>query len=111
MEFHSPSCAAANARPKRPIEADLNSQTEKRYTFILKDELLAPDATMGREQASISWELDFELPPDSEPGETHDKDVFIPWDSFNPTYRGKVQKDVDPLNLKSIKRMSFMMRR
>ncbi len=29
---------------------------EKRYTFILKDELLPPDEKTGREQSTISWE-------------------------------------------------------
>ena len=37
--------------------------------------------------------------------------VFIPWDKFKPTYRGKEKKDAQPLNLKTIKRMSIMMRR
>lgn len=83
---------------------------EKRYTFIAKDTLPSSDAANGRDQATISWEVDFELPPQDEPDETHDKTVFVPWDSFNPTYRGKLQKDVDPLDTKSIKRFSIMMR-
>lgn len=84
---------------------------EKRYTFILKDELLPPDETTGREQSTISWECDFELPPQTKPGETHDRSVFIPWTSLNPTYRGKLKKDADPLDTKKIKRISIMMRR
>lgn len=84
---------------------------EKRYTFILKDELLPKDSTTGREQATISWECDFELPPQTTPGETHDRSVFIPWDSLNPTYRGKLKKDAEPLDTSRIKRMSIMMRR
>ena len=83
---------------------------EKRYTFIVKDTLPSSDAANGRDQASISWEVDFELPPQDKPDETHDKTIFIPWDSFNPTYRGKLQKDVDPLDTESIKRFSIMMR-
>lgn len=83
---------------------------EKRYTFILKDELLAPSDN-GREQATVSWEIDFELPPQTKPGDTHDKSVFVPWKSLNPTYRGKLKKDAEPLNLKTIQRMSLMMRR
>nr|POE54916.1 uncharacterized protein c9e9.15 [Quercus suber] len=82
---------------------------KKRYTFILKDELLPPSEN-GREQAVISWEVDFELPPQTEPGDAKDKFVFVPWKAFNPTYRGKPKKDAKPLDLKSIKRVSIMMR-
>lgn len=88
-----------------------DGRVEKRYTFILKDELLPRDESTGREQATISWECDFELPPQTTPGETHDRSVFIPWASFNPTYRGKLKKDADPLDTAKIKRVSIMMRR
>lgn len=84
---------------------------EKRYTFNLKDELLPKDKETGREQSSISYECDFELPPQTEPGHTYSKTVFIPWDSFTPTFRGKVKKDAKPINLKKVKRLSIMMRR
>lgn len=84
---------------------------EKRYTFNLKDELLPPDPTTGREQSSVSYECDFELPPQGQPGHAYDKSVFIPWSSFNATYRGKPKKDAEPINLKKIKRVSIMMRR
>lgn len=95
----------------RNASAANNSNLEKRYTLILKDELLPPDEVTGRERSTISWECDFELPPQTEPGETHDRFVFIPWNSFNPTYRGKLKKDADPLDTKSVKRISIMMRR
>lgn len=85
--------------------------SEKRYTFNLKDELLPLDPNTGREQASVSYECDFELPPQTQPGDTHDKTVFIPWASFNATYRGRPQEDAKPINLKSVKRFSVMMRR
>lgn len=78
--------------------------TEKRYTFIIKDDLSPPDEKSGREQATVSFECDFTLPPDEEPGDSCDKTVFIPWSAFLPTYRGKPQKDAEPLDLKSIKR-------
>ena len=58
----------------------------KRYTLILKDELLPANPDNGREQASISYEADFDLSASKE----HDRFVFIPWASLNPTYRGKV---------------------
>jgi hypothetical protein len=84
---------------------------ERRYTFIAKDTLPSSDAANNdRDQATISWEVDFELPPQDKPDETHDRTIFIPWASFNPTYRGKLQKDVDPLDTKSIKRFIVMMR-
>lgn len=62
---------------KRNENADLVA--EKRYTLILKDELLPPDHQTGREQATISYECDFELPPQTEPGESHNRSVFIPF--------------------------------
>ncbi|KAI5369493.1 Putative complex I intermediate-associated protein 30 [Septoria linicola] len=92
------------------IELCISKGDKKRYTFNLKDELLTPDPDTGREQASISYECDFELPPQTEPGDTHDKTVFIPWSSFNATYRGRPKKDAKPIDLKQIKRLSIMMR-
>lgn len=71
---------------------------EKRYTFILKDELLPPNPENGREQATISYETDFELPPQTVPGETRDRYVFIPFKSLNPTYRGKVRHFEEEIN-------------
>ena len=92
-------------------ESDYGYNAEKRYTLILKDTLLSRDPETGREQATISWECDFDLPPQTVPGETKDRTVFIPWVSLNPTYRGKLKKDAEPLDLKKIKRFSIMMRR
>ncbi|KAK3725165.1 hypothetical protein LTR37_000676 [Vermiconidia calcicola] len=83
---------------------------EKRYTFILKDTLQPPNVETAREQATISWECDFELPPQDEEKEATNHSLFIPWDSLVPTYRGKVKKDAESLDLKRIKRMSIMMR-
>ena len=84
---------------------------QKRYTLNLKDELLPRDPDTGREQSTISYECDFELPPQAEPGHTTDRKIFIPWDSFNATYRGKLKKDAKPIDLKKVKRLSIMMRR
>lgn len=70
----------------------LTCHAEQRYTLILKDELLPPKAENGREQATISYEADFELPPQTQPGGTKNRLVFIPWKSLNATYRGKVCK-------------------
>jgi len=80
-------------------------------TVILKDKLLPPDPGTGREQATISYEADFELPSQTIPGDTHNRTVIIPFASLNPTYRGKLQKDAPDLDTKNIKQISLMMRR
>lgn len=80
----------------------------KQYTIILKDEV-HPLAANGREQASISYEYTFALDHRAEP--SNPLLITIPWSAFQPTYRGKVQHDAEPLNTKSIKRVSFMLRR
>ncbi|CAK1355051.1 hypotheticalsprotein [Cercospora beticola] len=92
------------------IELYIAKGDKKRYTFNLKDELLPQDPDTGREQSSISYECDFELPPQTVPGDAHDKTIFIPWSSFNATYRGRPKKDAKPIDLKKIKRFSIMMR-
>ncbi|EME49727.1 hypothetical protein DOTSEDRAFT_20147 [Dothistroma septosporum NZE10] len=92
------------------IQIVVSKGDKKRYTLNLKDELLPRDPDTGREQATISYECDFELPPQAQPGHATDRKVFIPWDSFNATYRGKLKKDAKPINLKSVKRLSIMMR-
>lgn len=84
----------------------------KKYTFILKDNLLDRNPENGREQATISWEYDFEvLQTIGADEKAKTESVFIPWSNLRPTYRGKQKNDADPLDLKSIKRMSIMMRR
>jgi hypothetical protein len=73
----------------------------KRYTFVLKDEIL-PLMDDGREQSTISYENDFSA--------AGNYSVFVPWSELKPTYRGKEKDDAPPLNTKSVKRWSFMMR-
>lgn len=82
---------------------DISKSDEKQYTLTLKDELL-PKSPNGREQSTVSWEYDFKS--DSDGGK-----VYIHWDDFKPTYRGREKKDTKPLDLQHIKRISFMMRR
>lgn len=91
------------------IQLDIAKGDKKRYTFNVKDNLLerSPD---GREQATVSWEVDFELPPQTVPGDAKDKVIFVPWSALTPTYRGSPKKDAEPLDLKGIKRFSIMMR-
>ncbi|KAI4846174.1 CIA30-domain-containing protein [Aureobasidium sp. EXF-8846] len=82
---------------------------DKRYTFILKDELLPRNPDNGRDQATISWEYDFK-PCFGESSLEKGGLLFVPWSGLKPTYRGKEKEHADPINLKTIKRMSIMMR-
>ncbi|TKA65564.1 hypothetical protein B0A55_10434 [Friedmanniomyces simplex] len=92
------------------IRLDVEKGDKKRYTFILKDKLLPPNPENGREQATISYEADFDLPAQTIPGGAHNRTVTIPFASLNPTYRGKLQKDAPALDTKNIKQISLMMR-
>ena len=95
------------------IEIVLNtaSSDTKMYTVILKDLLLPSKSENGREQSTISWEFDFHILGGQHVEEADHKTMFIRWDDFKPTYRGKDCPEVEPLDLKHIKRMSLMMRR
>ncbi|KAJ5047323.1 uncharacterized protein L3040_003151 [Drepanopeziza brunnea f. sp. 'multigermtubi'] len=81
---------------------DIAKSDEKKYTLTLKDELL-PKMPNGRDQSTVSWEYDFKANP-------HGGKIFIQWDEFKPTYRGRDKKDAKPLDLQHVKRISFMMR-
>jgi hypothetical protein len=82
---------------------DIKECDEKKYTLILKDELL-PKSPNGREQSTTSWEYDFQLGKDG-------GKVYVRWSDLKPTYRGRERKNAEPLDLKNIKRISLMMRR
>ncbi|KAJ8113753.1 hypothetical protein OPT61_g4187 [Boeremia exigua] len=83
------------------IHLDVGKDDGKRYTFVLKDKILPPMAD-GREQSTISYEYDFSA--------AGNYSIFVPWSELKPTYRGKAKSDAPPLNTKSVKRWSFMMR-
>jgi len=85
------------------ITLDIKKSDDKKYTLILKDELL-PKSPNGREQSTVSWEYDFE-------GYDDGGKVFVHWDEFKATYRGREKKDAKPLDLKHVRRISLMMRR
>lgn len=91
-----------------PFQSDTNT-----YTLILKEHLLPPNPENGREQSTVSWEYDFSKSNflvnsgDNNSSAT----VFIPWDHFRPTYRGKPCSEMDRLKLGEIKRISIMIRR
>ncbi|KAI1079964.1 CIA30-domain-containing protein [Whalleya microplaca] len=100
----------ASQRSKDPHTWDLsncqglcvkvNDSDGKKYTLILKDEVL-PRRADGREQSSVSWEFDFV---------TQETRLFIPWKDLKPTYRGRPLPDAKPLDLRKISRVSIMMR-
>ena len=83
---------------------------DKRYTLILKDALLPRDPDTGRDQATISWEYDFKV-ESTVSSSTRDDHVFVAWDSFKPTYRGREKTGAKPIDLKHVKRVSIMNRR
>ena len=90
-----------------PSESD-----DKRYTFILKDQILPRNPDNGREQSTVSWEYDFQLPVEStRDGEKRYMKLYIPWNDFKATYRGKEDKEAKSPDLSSIKRLSIMTRR
>lgn len=88
---------------------DVAHSDGKKYTVTLKDEVL-PKRPDGREQSTISWEYDFVVDATVATSHQHQQ-VVIPFASFAPTYRGKPKPDAEPLDLKNVKRVSFMMRR
>ncbi|ORY13495.1 complex I intermediate-associated protein 30-domain-containing protein [Clohesyomyces aquaticus] len=91
------------------IKIELGKWDRKRYTFILKDELLPQDPTNGRERATISYEYDF-TPEIESCAEWNASFVWIPWKSLKPTYRGREKKDAPRFDNKTVKRISVMMR-
>jgi hypothetical protein len=91
------------------ILLNLGKSDGKRYTFILKDELLPRNSGNGREQATISWEYDFVVSEDAAQAES--SFVYVPWKELKPTYRGKDKKGVKDFDTKNVKRFSIMMRR
>jgi hypothetical protein len=83
--------------------------TAKIYTFIIKDTLLPKNPSNGREQSTISYEYDFEVPAaDAVAGSK--TEILIPWDKFKATYRGKPLKDAPDINLRTVRRFSIMCR-
>ncbi|KAI8936307.1 hypothetical protein NX059_006725 [Plenodomus lindquistii] len=83
------------------LHIQLGKHDGKKYTLTLKDQIL-PLMADGREQSTISYEYVF-----SNAGAGG---LFVPWHAFKATYRGKEKKDAKPLNTKSVKRWSIMMR-
>ena len=72
--------------------------------------MLPKNPDNGRDQATVSWEYDFK-PCFGEEDNRNGGTVFILWSSLKPTYRGKEKEHAEPIDLKSIRRISIMMRR
>lgn len=90
------------------------------YTFILKDEETLGKREDGREKAGISWEVEFKAGQRKEEGdgnETSKKEksastkVWVPWEDFKATYRGKEKEDAGKLKTGKVRRVGIMMRR
>ncbi|KAG8157596.1 hypothetical protein KVR01_012638 [Diaporthe batatas] len=99
---------------------DVARADSRKYTLTLKDEIL-PRRPDGRDQSTVSWEYDFVVGAGAGAGagEGHATGsgstagstlLVIPFGDFQPTYRGKPKPDAEPLDLKNVKRVSFMMR-
>ncbi|OCK82623.1 CIA30-domain-containing protein [Lepidopterella palustris CBS 459.81] len=91
------------------IQLDIIKADKKRYTFILKDELLPKNPHNGREQSTVSYEYNFTIDSENSSSE-RGAFIFIPWKDLKATYRGKEKKDVSALDTKKVKRISIMMR-
>ncbi|KFH44105.1 hypothetical protein ACRE_051000 [Hapsidospora chrysogenum ATCC 11550] len=84
----------------------------KRYTVTLKNQV-TPRGENGRSRSTLTWQAEFEHPPGAAPSE-----VWLPWESFKPTYRGRpvdgapaAAAAAAPLDLHDVKRVGIMMRR
>lgn len=91
------------------IKISLGKTDRKRYTFILKDELLPKNPENGREQATVSYEYDFEV-DEGAVMSAENTFVLVKWKDLRPTYRGREKKDA-PKFSKNVKQFSIMMRR
>lgn len=94
----------------------LQEWDDKTYAFTLKDEIpskyVDEKTQRPREEASVSWEFKFTPSTHKEKTSKDSSNGFIImlWRDFTPTYRGRELKDLKPLDLKNIRRMSLMMR-
>lgn len=78
------------------------SSDHKRYALTIKDNVPSRRGD-GRLKSTVTWEAEF-TPSGSD-------QIFLPWDDFKATYRGKDRPDEKPLDLTNIRRMGLMMRR
>ena len=93
------------------------------YTLILKDGETPGKRDDGREKAVISWEVEFragQKKESEEEGDGSEKSergkgvstrVWVPWEDFKATFRGKEKKDAGELKTGEVRRVGIMMRR
>ena len=106
------------------IELEFQEDDGKVYTLILKDEEVAGKRDDGREKAGISWEVEFRCGQKKEAvkegadgseiremGKSVSTTVWVPWEDFKATYRGKEKKDAGKLKPGEVRRVGIMMRR
>ncbi|KAI4164676.1 MAG: hypothetical protein LQ342_001650 [Letrouitia transgressa] len=98
------------------LELSVLKMDSKTYTLILKDtEDTDDERDDGRKKAGISWEARFKDSSEAQGGVPLDsndvKKFWIPWASFEATYRGKKVEDAGPLNKGEIIKVGLMMRR
>lgn len=95
------------------IEVEVGEGDGKIYTLVVKDEDAAGKREDGREQAGVSWEVDFKV--GGEAGETERggevTTVWVPWGEFTATYRGREKGDAGELKKEQVRRIGLMMRR
>lgn len=83
----------------------LGNGDTKTYTLTLKDTVPGSKRPDGRERSTLSWEATFRRP---ERSDSHA--VWLPWDHFKPTYRGREKEDAGPLKTDHVRRFGLMMR-
>lgn len=98
------------------VEVAVGKGDGKVYTLILKDELPAEKREDGKEKAGVNWEVEFKAAgkggeeDGEEKGEKEVK-VWVPWEDFKATYRGKEKEDAGKLKTGEVRRVGLMMRR
>jgi len=95
------------------IEVVVGNGDGKVYTLILKDELASEKRDDGREKAGVNWEVEFRAgkKDEEEVERSSSTTVWVPWDEFKATYRGKEKKNARDLNKGEVRRVGIMMRR
>ncbi|KAL9625853.1 MAG: hypothetical protein Q9160_000173 [Pyrenula sp. 1 TL-2023] len=93
------------------IELEICGIDAKEYTFILKDELLPRSVDTQREQATLSFEYDFQSIENNGASLECKLKMFVPWRQFKATYRGRETKNSQKVDPRHIRRFSIMMRR
>ena len=106
------------------IEVEVGRGDGKVYTLILKDgeEAAGGKREDGREKAGVSWEVDFVVGEEGGVGDGDEEKegggggdegtkIWVPWEEFKATYRGKEKDDAGELKRGEIKRVGLMMRR